>query len=100
MNFFDDVIKDIGKDTAKLSKNLEESHSFLDTGSYIFNALCSTSIFGGVSDNKITAIAGAEATGKTFFALSICNNFMKENPKGGVVYFCLLYTSPSPRDPL
>ena len=29
MNFFDDVIKDIGKDTAKLSKNLEESHSFL-----------------------------------------------------------------------
>ena len=87
MNFFDDVIKDIGKDTAKLSKNLEESHSFLDTGSYIFNALCSTSIFGGVSDNKITAIAGAEATGKTFFALSICNNFMKENPKGGVVYF-------------
>ena len=87
MNFFDDVIKDIGKDTAKLSKNLEESHSFLDTGSYIFNALCSTSIFGGVSDNKITAIAGSEATGKTFFALSICNNFMKQNPKGGVVYF-------------
>ena len=87
MNFFDDVIKDIGKDTAKLSKNLEESHTFLDTGSYIFNALCSTSIFGGVSDNKITAIAGSEATGKTFFALSICNNFMKQNPKGGVVYF-------------
>ena len=44
MNFFDDVIKDIGKDTAKLSKNLEESHTFLDTGSYIFNALCSTSV--------------------------------------------------------
>lgn len=87
MNFFDDVIKDIGKDTAKLSKDLEESHTFLDTGSYIFNALCSTSIFGGVSDNKITAIAGAEATGKTFFALSICNNFMKQNPKGGVIYF-------------
>jgi len=87
MNFFDDVIKDIGKDTAKLSKNLEKTHTFLDTGSYAFNALCSTSIFGGVSDNKITAIAGEEATGKTFFALSICNNFMKQNPKGGVVYF-------------
>ena len=56
MNFFDDVIKDIGKDTAKLSKNLEESHSFLDTGSYIFNALCSTSIFGGVSDLSLIHI--------------------------------------------
>ena len=87
MNFFDDVIKDIGKDTAKLSQSLEKTYTFLDTGSYAFNALCSTSIFGGVSDNKITAIAGAEATGKTFFALSICNNFMKQNPKGGVVYF-------------
>ena len=87
MNFFDDVIKDIGKDTAKLSQSLEKTYTFLDTGSYAFNALCSTSIFGGVSDNKITAIAGEEATGKTFFALSICNNFMKQNPKGGVVYF-------------
>ena len=62
MNFFDDVIKDIGKDTAKLSKNLEESHTFLDTGSYIFNALCSTSIFGGVSDNKITAVSYTHLT--------------------------------------
>ena len=45
-----------------------ESESYVDTGSYIFNGLCSGSIFGGVSGNKITAIAGESSTGKTFFS--------------------------------
>ena len=41
---------------------------YVDTGSYIFNGLVSGSIFGGVSGNKITAIAGESSTGKTFFS--------------------------------
>ena len=42
--------------------------SFIDTGSHIFNALVSGSLYGGLPQNKITALAGESATGKTFFS--------------------------------
>ena len=60
---------------------------YVDTGSYIFNALCSGSIYGGIPQNKITAIAGESATGKTFFVLGVCQAFLEENPTGNVVFF-------------
>ena len=44
-------------------------------------------MFGGVSGNKITAIAGETSTGKTFFSLAIVKNFLDQNPDGGVMYF-------------
>ncbi|MAR17898.1 MAG: recombinase RecA, partial [Rhodobacteraceae bacterium] len=56
-------------------------------GSYIFNGLCSGSIFGGVSGNKITAIAGESSTGKTFFSLAVVKNFLDSNPGGYCLYF-------------
>ena len=59
----------------------------MDTGSYIFNALVSGSIFGGVSSNKITAIAGESSTGKTFFSLAVVKNFLDSNPDGYCLYF-------------
>ena len=60
---------------------------FIDTGSYIFNAVVSGSIFGGVSGNKITAIAGESSTGKTFFSLAVVKNFLDNNPDGYCLYF-------------
>ena len=48
---------------------------FIDTGSYIFNAVVSGSIYGGVSSNKITAIAGEKSTGKTYFSLLLSKTF-------------------------
>ena len=59
----------------------------MDTGSYIFNGLVSGSIFGGVSGNKITAIAGESSTGKTFFSLAVVKNFLDSNPDGYCLYF-------------
>ena len=59
----------------------------MDTGSYIFNALVSGSIFGGVSGNKITAIAGETSTGKTFFSVAVVKNFLDNNPTGYCLYF-------------
>ena len=59
----------------------------MDTGSYIFNGLVSGSIFGGVSSNKITAIAGESSTGKTFFSLAVVKNFLDSNPDGYCLYF-------------
>ena len=67
MDFLKDIVKEIGDDYTKLAADIDETETFVDTGSYIFNGLVSGSIFGGVSGNKITAIAGESSTGKTFF---------------------------------
>lgn len=64
-----------------------EFTGYIDTGCYILNALFSGSIYGGVPNNKITAFAGASATGKSFFVLSIVKNFLDTNENSGVFYF-------------
>ena len=43
--------------------------------------------WGGVSSNKITAIAGESSTGKTFFSLAVVKNFLDSNPDGYCLYF-------------
>ena len=87
MDFLKDIIKEIGDDFTKLASDIDETETYVDTGSYIFNALVSGSIFGGVSGNKITAIAGESSTGKTFFSLAVVKNFLDSNPDGYCLYF-------------
>jgi RecA/RadA recombinase len=87
MNFLNDIVKEIGDDYTKLASEIDETETYVDTGSYIFNALVSGSIFGGVSGNKITAIAGESSTGKTFFSLAVVKNFLDTNPDGYCLYF-------------
>ena len=89
-DFFKDIIKTTGNEYAALvSDGIEgaDVDSFVDTGSYIFNALLSGSIYGGLPSNKITAIAGESATGKTFFVMGMCKSFLDANPDAGVLYF-------------
>jgi RecA/RadA recombinase len=64
MNFLNEIVKQVGGEYTSLASNIKENETFVDTGSYIFNALVSGSIYGGVSGNKITAIAGETSTGK------------------------------------
>jgi len=87
MDFLKDIVKEIGDDYTKLAADIDETETYVDTGSYIFNALVSGSIFGGVSRNKITAIAGESSTGKTFFSLAVVKNFLDSNPDGYCLYF-------------
>jgi RecA/RadA recombinase len=82
-----DFVKEIGDDYTKLARDIDDTETYVDTGSYIFNGLCSGSIFGGVSGNKITAIAGESSTGKTFFSLAVVKNFLDSNPGGYCLYF-------------
>jgi RecA/RadA recombinase len=60
---------------------------FISTGSYSFNALLSGSIYGGIPDNKIIALAGEQATGKTYFALNVVREFLDSDPTAMVLYF-------------
>jgi RecA/RadA recombinase len=87
MKFLEDIVSEIGGDYASLASEIDETENYVDTGSYIFNALVSGSIFGGVSGNKITAISGASSTGKTFFALAVIKHFLQQNPEGYCLYF-------------
>ena len=87
MDFLKDIVKEIGDEYTKLAADIDDSEEFVDTGSYIFNGLVSGSIFGGVSGNKITAIAGESSTGKTFFSLAVVKNFLDSNPSGYCLYF-------------
>ena len=90
MGFLDTVIKDSGNEFAGLVSEgvaAGDITNYVDTGSYIFNALVSGSIYGGLPANKVTALAGESSTGKTFFALSVVRNFLDANPTGGVIYF-------------
>ena len=90
MGFLDTVIKESGNEFASVVSEgvaAGDITSYVDTGSYIFNALVSGSLFGGLPSNKVTALAGESSTGKTFFALSVVRNFLRDNPTGGVIYF-------------
>ena len=87
MDFLKEIVKEIGDDFTQLASNIDETETFIDTGSFIFNGLISGSIFGGVSNNKITAIAGESSTGKTFFSLALVKNFLDSNPDGYCLYF-------------
>ena len=89
-DFLKDIIKETGNEYASLvSDGVEagDNDSFIDTGSYIFNALLSGSLYGGLPANKITALAGESATGKTYFLMGMVKNFLDANPDAGVVYF-------------
>ena len=89
-DFLKDIAKTAGNEYAALvSEGVEagDVDNFIDTGSYIFNALLSGSIHGGLPANKITALAGESATGKTFFLMGMVKSFLDANPEAGVLYF-------------
>ena len=90
MSFLNDIIKVSGNEYAStVHEGLDGSDvsGYMDTGSYILNALLSGSIYKGMADNKITALAGESGTGKTYFTLGIVSKFLVDNADGVVLYF-------------
>ena len=89
-DFLKEIIKETGNEYASLASEgitAGDVTSYIDTGSYSFNALLSGSIYGGLPGNRITAIAGEAATGKTFFALGIIKHFLDKDKNSGVIFF-------------
>ena len=90
MSFITNMVKASGNEFANVVAEgiaAGDVERFIDSGSYIFNALLSGSLYGGLPSNKITAIAGESATGKTFFTLGICKQFLDDHPDAAVLYF-------------
>ncbi len=90
MSYLNDLVKVTGNEYASIVQEgvgTGDVTHFIDTGSYALNALVSGSLYGGFAGNKVTAIAGEQATGKTFFLLGMVRNFLESNPNAGVLYF-------------
>jgi len=86
MDYFDKIVSDV-RSANEFVDTYADVDRYIDTGSYILNALLSGSIYKGLPGNKITAFAGESSTGKTFFTLGVVGQFLKNNPDGGVIYF-------------
>lgn len=89
-DFFRNLVEELKDEDTSIAADgtgSAEFGGFIDTGSYILNAVLSGSLYGGVPDNKVTAFAGESATGKTYFVLGVVRAFLNKNPDGGVVYY-------------
>ena len=89
-DFLSSMVKMSGNKYASLvSDGLDGSDvaGFVDTGCYMLNGLLSASIYNGMPNNKITALAGESSTGKTYIALGIVSKFLRDNPDAVVLYF-------------
>ena len=89
-DFLKNIIKQSGNKFASVvDDGLDGSDvsGFIDTGSHMFNALLSGSLYGGMANNKIIALAGEAATGKTYFTIGILSKFLEDNKDGVVLYF-------------
>lgn len=89
-NMFTSLLKEIDNEYAGIADEGVEAGDvtgFIGTGSYSLNALLSGSIYGGLPANKVTALAGEPSTGKTFYAINIVRQFLRDNNTGFVFYF-------------
>lgn len=85
-----DFIKSIQDENMHLAADAlsgAEFTGYLDTGSYMFNAAMSGSLFGGLPNTKNLMLAGAEAVGKTFFAISAMKTFLDKDPDAWAFWY-------------
>ena len=89
-DFFEEMLSKVDNECAQCAEDgiaAGDVDEYIDTGSYVLNALVSGSLFKGFPKNKITALAGEQGTGKTFFCLSTIASFLKQHEDGGVFIF-------------
>ena len=59
-DFFKNMVKELNDENTHLlsdGSNSAEFTGWIDTGSYILNALVSGSLYGGIPNNKVVALA-------------------------------------------
>ena len=86
MNFLQDVAKEIGNEYAGLVSDgvaAGDTADFIDTGSYIFNALVSGSIYGGVPSTRSLLSLVSLLLARLSFALGLSSIFLNQIPMLG-----------------
>lgn len=89
-NIFNTLLEETDNEYAGIADDGVEAGDitgFVGTGSLAMNALLSGSIYEGMAQNKVTALAGEPSVGKTFYAMSVVKQFLIDNPNGFAFYF-------------
>ena len=89
-DYLKEVLKAVKNDYADVASNgiaAGDITGFIDTGSYLLNALMSGSIYQGIPNSKIAIFGSPEGVGKTFILLSTIKTFLDDNPTGCVFLF-------------
>ena len=74
-----DTINDINPFATYLNDNaLSSGKGWIDTGSYVLNAIISGSVHGGIPKGRVTVLAGPSMTGKSLFIMKIAAQAQKE----------------------
>ena len=74
-----DSIDEINPFATYLSDStLSRVDSWIDTGSYVLNAIVSGSVYGGIPKGRVVMLAGESMTGKSLFVQKILANSQKE----------------------
>ena len=81
------ALKDEDVNFAFERRHSGEFSGYIDTGSYLLNGQISGSMYGGMPNNKVWAIAGETTTGKTFFALGVVKFFLDSHPDAACFYY-------------
>lgn len=61
-----------GTSIIRETEKSQKKRDMISTGIYVLNAAISGSLFGGIARNRITAIGGKSATGKSYLCYNIC----------------------------
>ena len=85
--------KSITKSIQGLGIGFNDPTDWISTGNYALNYLISGDFNKGIPLGKVSVLAGESGAGKSYIA---SGNIIKNAQQQGI--FCLLYTSPSPRD--
>jgi hypothetical protein len=57
MDFLKDIVKEIGDDFTKLAADIDETETYVDTGSFIFNATKSLQLLVKVLQEKLSSLS-------------------------------------------
>ena len=87
--FLNTLQKEIKNEYASIVKDgiIGDLCGFVDSGSYLLNALISGSMFKGIPNNKVTLFSGPEGVGKSFILLSVISLYLKNNKNAVVAFF-------------
>lgn len=89
MSVINELLKELDNEYASVVEDGiigDLDSEWIDTGSYMLNAMLSGTIYGGISENKVTAFAGASGVGKTWYIISGIKSFL-EKYKESIVFF-------------
>jgi len=88
-NFLKGIQKKLGNSNASIVSDgiVGDLSGFIDTGSFLLNAVISGSMFKGFPDNKVSMLAGPSGVGKSFILLTTIARFLQKYSKATVVFF-------------